>query len=120
MTKQGPASVDEYIRTFPEPARSKLSQLRGLIREVAPEAQERISYRMPAYYLNGMLVYFAGYARHIGFYPGANGISRFSADLSRYKSGKGSVQFALDQDLPDEIIKRIVKHRVEENSRKKK
>ena len=119
MARQRFCSVDEYIQSAPERTRSRLSELRGLVRDTAPAAEERVSYQMPAYYLNGYLVGYAAYAGHIGFYPGASGISSFQDELSSYKNAKGSVQFPLDRDLPVELIKRIVTHRVKENRTKK-
>ncbi len=80
-----------------------------------PDAEEVISYAMPGYKLNGMLVFFAGYARHIGFYPGAGGITEFKTELAGYKSAKGSVQFPLDQPLPLKLVEQIVKFRVKQN-----
>lgn len=97
-----------------------LEQMRTAITEAAPHAEEAISYAMPAYRLNGMLVYFAGYAKHIGFYPGAGAIAVFKKELSVYKGAKGSVQFPLDRPLPLKLIERIVKFRVEENLKKAK
>jgi uncharacterized protein YdhG (YjbR/CyaY superfamily) len=108
-------NVDEYIAAFPRETASMLLQLRETIRAVAPDAEEAISYAMPAYKLNGMLVYFAGYAKHIGFYPGAGGIAVFKDELSAYKWAKGSVQFPLDRPLPIKLITRIVKFRITEN-----
>jgi uncharacterized protein YdhG (YjbR/CyaY superfamily) len=110
------ASIDEYILGFPENVQAKLSELRQLIREIAPAAQERISYRIPTFYLNGNLVHFAAYAKHIGFYPTPSGITRFKRELSRYKHSKGAVQFPIEEALPVELIKKIVKYRVEENT----
>ena len=107
--------VDEYISGFPPTTQTKLQQLRETIRNAAPDADEVISYAMPAYKLNGMLVYFAGYAKHIGFYPGAGGIAEFKEELSIYKNAKGSVQFPLDQQLPLKLVTRIVKFRVKQN-----
>ena len=112
--------VDEYISGFPPATRAMLQQLRETIRNAAPDADEVISYAMPAYKLNGMLVYFAGYAKHIGFYPGAGGIAAFKKELSIYKGAKGSVQFPLDQQLPLTLITRIVKFRVKQNLEKTK
>ncbi len=112
------ASIDEYIAAFPDDVRKKLGRLRLLIRQMAPEAQEKISYQMPAFFLDGNLVYFAAFSKHIGFYPGAGGVAKFKRELAKYKSAKGSVQFPLDEELPIELIKRIVKYRVEENARK--
>ena len=112
--------VDEYISGFPPTTQTKLQQLRETIRNAAPDADEVISYAMPAYKLNGMLVYFAGYAKHIGFYPGAGGITEFKEELSIYKNAKGSVQFPLNQQLPLTLITRIVKFRVKQNLEKTK
>jgi uncharacterized protein YdhG (YjbR/CyaY superfamily) len=118
--KQEYTSIDEYIRLFPEHTRKKLREMREVIREQAPQAQERISYRMPAFFLNGNLVYFAAYAKHIGFYPTASGIRAFKSNLSKYKYAKGSVQFPLEEPLPIKLIKKIVKFRIEENVKQKK
>jgi uncharacterized protein YdhG (YjbR/CyaY superfamily) len=94
--KKGYSSVDGYIRSFPEHIQKKLEELRNVIKELVPEAQEKISYQMPAFFLNGNLVWFAGYSKHIGFYPGANGIDAFKSELSKYKYAKGSVQFPIE------------------------
>lgn len=118
MKQETPASVDAYIRRFPEPARQLLKEIRKTIRETAPEAEEYISYQMPAYKLKGVLVYFAGYEKHIGFYPGASGIAHFKEEIKGFKSGKGSVQFPLDKPLPLELVKRITAFRVDENLEK--
>jgi uncharacterized protein YdhG (YjbR/CyaY superfamily) len=115
MKDQTNPAIDEYIQAFPEPARSKLAEIRRLVRELVPEAEERISYRMPAFFLKRNLVYFAGYAGHIGFYPGAAAIARFEDELSGYKHAKGSVQFPLDEPLPLDLIGEMVRFKVEEN-----
>jgi uncharacterized protein YdhG (YjbR/CyaY superfamily) len=95
-----------------------LEEMRSLIRSAAPGATETISYAIPTYDLNGRhLVHFAGYARHIGFYPTASGITAFRDDLVQYKSGKGSVQFPLGRPLPVDVITRIVRFRVEQSGR---
>lgn len=112
-------TVDEYIATFPAGTQKLLEQVRMTIKKAAPEAAESISYNMPAYKLNGPLVYFAGYQNHIGFYATPTGHSAFKEELSVYKEGKGSVQFPLDQPMPLDLIKRLVAFRVEENLRKK-
>jgi uncharacterized protein YdhG (YjbR/CyaY superfamily) len=112
-------TIDEYIQLFPGPIRKRLAALRRLIHETAPDAQERISYRMPTFFLNGNLVHFAAHSGHIGFYPTPSGISRFERELSRYVYAKGSVQFPLDEELPVELIKKIVKFRVDENRKRK-
>lgn len=115
-----PEDIDEYIAAFPETTQKLLAQLRATIKKVAPQAEEVISYGMPAFTLNGILVYFAAYANHIGFYPTPRGISAFKNELSVYKSAKGSVQFPLDKPLPLGLITKIVKFRVTENLQKAK
>lgn len=113
--KAGELKVDEYIASFPEDIRGKLDDLRSLIKEIAPQAVEKISYRIPTFYLNGNLVHFAAYQNHIGFYPTSSGIERFERELSNYKHSKGAVQFPLDEPLPAELIQKIVRFRVQEN-----
>ena len=111
-------TVDEYIASFPPNEQSLLRLVRKIVREEAPEAVESIAYKMPAYKLNGPLVYYALFENHLGLYPTPEGITAFESELKRYKQGKGSVQFPLDQPLPLELIRRIVKQRVEENKAK--
>ena len=113
-------NVDQYIKGFPRETQLMLRQMRNTIEAAAPSAEECISYAMPAYRLNGMLVYFAGYAGHIGFYPGAGGIAEFKDELADYKWAKGSVQFPLDKPLPLKLVARIVKFRVRKNLEKTK
>jgi uncharacterized protein YdhG (YjbR/CyaY superfamily) len=113
-------SIDEYIQSFPEHVQAKLKQLRALIREITPEAKEKISYQIPTFYLNGNLVHFAAYSKHIGFYPTSSGIANFKRELSKYRSSRGAVQFPIDEPLPVELIERIVRFRVQENSKKNK
>ncbi len=108
-TSERYSSIDEYIQAFPEQIRKKLLEIRQLI-----------SYRMPAFYLNGNLVYFAAHSRHIGFYPTSSGISQFADEIRQYKSSKGAVQFPIDAPLPADLIRRIVEFRAEENRRKSK
>lgn len=107
--------VDAYIAGFPKETQTLLEQLRATIMKAAPDAEEVISYQMPAYRYNGMLVYFAGYKNHVGFYPGAAGIEAFKKELSVFKGAKGSVQFPLDKPLPIQLVARIVAFRVKEN-----
>lgn len=110
-------TVDEYIAVFPKAVQAKLKSLRAAIKAAAPEAKERISYQMPAYWLQGNLVYFAAFKHHIGLYPTARGIAAFKRDLSRYAGGKGSVQFPIDEPLPLNLISKIVKFRVSDNTK---
>jgi uncharacterized protein YdhG (YjbR/CyaY superfamily) len=109
-------TIDKYIAEFPPETRRVLEELRALIRSAAPGATETISYAIPTFDLNGHLVHFAGYARHVGFYPTSTGIQAFQHEIASYKSSKGSVQFPLDQPLPADLIHRIVRFRVEENT----
>jgi uncharacterized protein YdhG (YjbR/CyaY superfamily) len=108
-------SVDDYIAGFPPETQRVLEELRALIRASAPDAVETISYAIPTFDLNGHLVHFAGYARHVGFYPTGRGVEAFQEELKPYKGGKGSVQFPLGQPLPTDLIRRIVEYRVAEN-----
>jgi uncharacterized protein YdhG (YjbR/CyaY superfamily) len=116
--KAHPTTIDEYIAQFPEDVQQILVKIRAVIKESAPEAVEKISYQMPAFYLNGNLVWFGAHQRHIGFYPTGSGIEAFKEELSAYKWSKGAVQFPLDKPMPYELISRIVKYRVAENLKK--
>jgi len=110
-----PKDIDEYIARFPEDIQEILEKIRKTIREAAPEADERISYQMPTFALEGNLVHFAAYKNHIGFYPTPSGIEEFEEELSRYVGGKGSVKFPLDKPIPYDLITKIVRFRVNEN-----
>ncbi|EKP04575.1 PF08818 domain protein [Leptospira kirschneri str. 2008720114] len=113
-------NIDEYINFFPEDVQDKLRKLRSTIRKAAPNAEEKISYQMPVFALNGNLVYFAAYKKHIGFYPTSSGIKKFQSELNEYKTSKGAVQFPMDQPLPLRLIAKIVKYRIKENTQTKK
>jgi uncharacterized protein YdhG (YjbR/CyaY superfamily) len=113
-------SVDEYLSFQPEDIQYRLEDLRGAIRRAAPKATEMISYNIPAYWLGGVLVYFAAYKNHIGFYPTSSGVREFKAELSKYKVSKGAIQFPIDEALPLGLITKIVKFRVKENMEKTK
>jgi uncharacterized protein YdhG (YjbR/CyaY superfamily) len=116
VNKTVPAkNVDEYINALPAKVRTIVEKLRQTIKAAAPQAEEVISYQMPAYKYHGMLVYFAAFKNHIGFYPAPGGIEAFKKELSAYKGAKGSVQFPLDQPIPFDLISKIVKFRVKEN-----
>lgn len=116
MTK--PATIDEYISGFPPETQEIMEQLRAAIKAAAPQAEEVISYAMPGYKLNGMLVWFGAHANHIGFYPRGSGIETFEKELAGYKVSKGTVQFPLNKPLPIGLIKKMVKFRVKENMAK--
>lgn len=112
-------NVDEYLGSFPQETQKILKEIRQIIQKSAPESVESISYGMPAYKLNGKpLVYFAAFKNHIGFYATPTGHSAFSVELSKYKQGKGSVQFPIDQPMPLDLIEKIVKFRVGQNLNK--
>lgn len=110
--------TDSYIATQPENIRPILQQLRQIIKEIVPEAEEVISYQMPAFKQNGMLVWYAGYKSHIGFYPSSTPIIYFKDELKAYKTSKGAIQLPLDKPLPVELITKIVKFKIEENTAK--
>ena len=113
--------IDIYISGFPIEVQEILQQIRAIIKETAPEVVESYAYGMPAYKTNGKpLVYFAGYKNHIGFYATPSGHENFAKELSQYKQGKGSVQFPLNKPIPYDLIREIVKFRVEENEMRKK
>ena len=120
MDKRQYKNIDEYIAGFPENIQAILQNLRRVIHEAAPEAQETISYSMPAFKQNGILVYFAAFKDHIGFFPTSSGVSAFSKELAPYDTSKGTVRFPLDKPLPVNLIKKIVKFRAQENRNKKK
>jgi uncharacterized protein YdhG (YjbR/CyaY superfamily) len=111
-------NIDEYIADFPAAVQDKLEKIRRVIKEAAPEAQETISYGMPAFRQNGILVYFGGFKNHIGFFPTASGVAAFKDELSPYATTKGTVQFPLDKPIPFKLIENIVKFRVKENTKK--
>jgi len=118
MDTKKPANIDEYIGTFPNDVQEILEKIRATIQKAAPDAKEKISYSMPAFEQNGIVVYFAAFKNHIGLYALPSGHETFREELSKYKSGKGSVQFPLDQPMPFDLIAKIVKFRVKENLEK--
>ncbi len=111
------SSIDEYIAEFPLETQTLLEEFRALIRAIAPDATETISYAIPTFDLNGRhLVHFAGFQKHIGFYPVPGGYEEaFGEELKAYKRGKGSIQFPLTKPMPWDLIRRIVEFRVQEN-----
>ena len=121
MSKKKTVSIiNEFIGGFPENVQKILEQLRKAIKEAAPKAEEKMAYGIPTFFQSGNLVHFSAYEKHIGFYPAPSGIEAFKKELSAYKTAKGSVQFPLDQPLPLDLIKKIVKFRVKENLEKAK
>lgn len=110
-----PKTIDEYIAAYPAEVQKKLTDIRVTIRKAAPEAGEKISYRMPAFTLNGMLVYFAAHTNHIGFYPFTSALKEFRNELSAFRTSKGGVQFPYKDPLPLNLIRKMVEFRVKEN-----
>lgn len=111
-------TIDEYIASFPKDIQKLLETMRTTIKAAAPDAEETISYQMPAFALNGILVYFAAAKNHIGFYPTSRGIEAFKDELSIYEGSKGAVRFPFNKPLPQELISKIVRFRVNENLNK--
>jgi uncharacterized protein YdhG (YjbR/CyaY superfamily) len=111
-------NTNEYIALFPEEIQRKLYEIQAAIKRAAPKAQEVISYNMPGYKQNGILVYFAGYKHHIGFYPTSSPIKVFKKELSGFKTSKGAIQFPISIPLPIQLITDIVKFRIEEDQAK--
>jgi uncharacterized protein YdhG (YjbR/CyaY superfamily) len=115
--KRAPATIDGYLRAFPGNVKARLRKMRSIVAAAAPGATEKISYGMPTFYLNGNLVHFAAYARHIGFYPTPRAIAAFAEELTKYQTSKGAIQFPLDEPLPVGLVRRVVAFRVKENTR---
>lgn len=111
-------SIDEYIAAFPPEVQRILERIRATIRRAAPGAEEAIKYRIPTFTLGGNLVHFAAYKTHIGLYPAPRGSGQFKKELAGYAGGKGTVRFPLDEPIPYDLIRRIVRFRVEENRKK--
>jgi uncharacterized protein YdhG (YjbR/CyaY superfamily) len=110
-----PQNIDEYIANFPPDIQEILQEIRLTIQNAAPEATEKISYGMPTFVLEGNLVHFAAFKKHIGFYPTPSGTTKFQRKILAYKHAKGSIQFPLEEPMPLDLIVQIVKFRVEEN-----
>ncbi len=115
MNTVNTTSIDHYITSFPEATQKLLKQIRETIQQAAPQAEEKVSYAMPTFFLNKNLVHFAAYKNHIGFYPAPSGIIAFEKELSKYKTSKGAIQFPMNEPLPTNLITKIVKFRVKEN-----
>jgi len=117
MIPNNAKNIDEYVAGFPKEIQAMLEQIRETIRKVAPKAEEAIKYAIPTFVLNGKnLVHFAAFKNHIGFYPTPTGIESFKKELSKYKQGKGSVQFPLDEPMPLALITKIVKFNMVRNA----
>lgn len=118
MKNEPAKNIDAYIAAFPPEVQERLQKIRSLIQQAAPDATEAIKYQIPTFVLQGNLVHFAAFAKHIGFYPAPSAIAAFSNELKKYESAKGSVQFPLDQPVPYALIKKMVTFRVKETRAK--
>lgn len=118
LTRSNPVDIDQYIALFPAHVQTILERIRETIRRAAPEAHETISYRIPAFTMNGVVVYFAAFKQHIGLYPPVKGDARLEKAAARYAGDKGNLKFPLDQPIPYDLIERIVKFKVKQNSTK--
>jgi len=110
------SNIDEYIALFPANIQALLQELRVVIHAEAPEAVEKIAYQMPTFYLHGNLVHFAAFKNHISLFPAPSGIEAFRDDLAIYATSKGTIQFPLGQPIPFDVVRRIVRFRVQENT----
>jgi len=108
-------TIDEYIAIFPKNIQDILKKLRHVIGETAPEAEETISYQIPTFKLNGNLVHFAAFKKHIGFYPTSSGIDTFRKELAPFEISKGTIKFPIDKPIPFDLVRNIVVYRVKEN-----
>lgn len=117
-TPSTPRNIDDYIAGFSPDVQTILKKIRATIRKAAPEAQEVISYRMPAFRQNGILVYFAAFKNHIGLYPPVSGSAALKREAARYAGPKGNLQFSLDEPIPYALISQIVKSRARENQKR--
>lgn len=115
MNTNKPVSIDEYIAAFPQDIQDILKQIRNTIHEAAPDAKEAIKYDMPSFVLNGNLIHFAAYKKHIGLYPVPRAADEFKAELETYGGEKSTAQFQLNKPIPLDLITRIVKYNVERN-----
>ncbi len=115
MAPMVPSSIEDYISAAPAEVRPILERLRTIVRKAAPEAEERISYRMPAFFQGGVLVYFAAFKEHIGLYPPVTGDAALEAAVAPYAGEKGNLRFPLDKPIPFKLVERIVKHRLRQN-----
>lgn len=112
-------TIDQYIQQFPDDIREKLTELRNVILKAAPEIVEKISYKMPAFHWKENLIYFAAYKNHLGIYPTSKPIEHFKEELKNYKCSKGAIQIPLNQEIPVELVKKIVLYRIEQVKNKK-
>jgi uncharacterized protein YdhG (YjbR/CyaY superfamily) len=115
IKRSAPRNIDDYIAAFPPDVQSILNKIRLTVRETAPEAEEKISYRMPAFFLDGVLIYFAAFKKHIGIYPPVRGDEALDKKLARYRGEKGNLQLPLDEPIPYDLIRRIIKLKLKQH-----
>jgi uncharacterized protein YdhG (YjbR/CyaY superfamily) len=113
--QSAPTTIDDYIAAFPPDVQAILEKIRSTVREAAPQAEEKISYKMPAFFLDGVLMFFAAFKKHIGMYPPVRGDEKLNKELARYRGEKGNLKFPLDEPMPYELIAKVVKFRVKEH-----
>jgi uncharacterized protein YdhG (YjbR/CyaY superfamily) len=118
MNQSVPANFEQYLLNNPKKIQERLQKIRLLVKKIAPESVEKISYGMPAFTFHGMLIYFAAHTKHIGFYPLPSAIIAFKEELTRYKTARGSIQFPHNEPLPLKLIEQIIAFRVAENAMK--
>jgi uncharacterized protein YdhG (YjbR/CyaY superfamily) len=118
--RSAPKNIDEYIAAFSAEVQSILQKIRLTIRQAAPEAEEKISYKMPAFTLDGVVIYFAAFKKHIGIYPPVQGDKNLSKALARYRGEKGNLKLPLDEPIPYPLIRRVVKFRVKEHRKRRR
>lgn len=117
MHRTAPSSIDEYIATCAPEVRAILEKIRRTVRDLVPEAKEKISYQMPAFTLNGDLIYFAAFKKHIGLYPPVKGDAALERDLAPYRNEKGNLRFPLDEPMPYPLIRRVIELRLQEHQK---
>ena len=108
-------TVDSYIKSFPVNIQSKIKKVRNIVKLIAPEAEEKISYGMPYYSYKGRLIYFAAWKTHLAMYMLPHGDKRFEKELNKYKTSRSTVKFSFDKEIPYNLIKQFVKYRLKEN-----
>lgn len=118
--KKKAATVEEYIASFPPSVRKKLKQIRSLIKKGPPEITEKIGYGMPSYAYHGVLLYFAAYEKHIGFYAMPSAMKKYADEIEKYDHSSGTIRFNIEKELPLKLIEKIIKFRIKENADKKK
>lgn len=118
MFKNKPKNVAEYISRAPKEAQKKLREMRKIIKSAAPGSTEGLKWSMPSYSYKRIVVTFASFKQHIGFFPGPSAITKFKKDLTKYKTSRGTIQFPYEKPIPHTLVKKITQFRVKENKEK--